>query len=464
MKKFVKLYILTILILFMGMLRVNAAPTLNFNGQKSFDPNMAGTIEIEIKTDNEDISKVSFVVESSVNKEYVTVAIASDPTVVPEKMDLTGSIIQTPTSKDGTIATLTIKNTGLSTNKLTSTLTIKNIVFTCRGLCKDGNPTIGGKNVTQSITLTASNALSSNPQLAQLTLNQGSTVFPFNVNFSSNVKKYKVYLKDTIKNVTVDYDCDGCLPVISCTNCSNPNIDTKIELAMGKNIITIDTKSADRSKSDQYQITVYRGETTDNSNYLASLTVDGYDLNEEFERSLKDFSLTVPYEVDNILVLATTEDSAAALDIKGGEMLEVGENVVIITVTSSETKDKRIYNLTVTRLEEGEEVSDTPVAPVITKKGTNWWLISGIIVASLAAVGGGGYYLWLKKFKGKGKKKPEPITDEGEIKPLEDSSEIEVHENELLDDLNITEEKVRPTVDEALADLMSTKEITLRKD
>jgi len=474
MKKLFKLYIFTLVISLLGVVNV-AAAKLEFdkNAVSTFNPNQPGTIDIYLRPEADQIERVSFTVSSSQPNSMMTLTIAADSSVKGDPIMLGNTVITALSPgaalSEGIIATLLVKNTGFSTARITSTITISNIVFTKTS----GGGTINGTNVTKNITLTTNSSQSNNPLLTQLAVVHGTTVFPFkasctssDVPFKSTTKKYKVCLKDTIKNIVLTYECDNCQVAIICENCSNPEKDNKIELKMGKNIITIKTTSADKAKNDQYEVVIYRGDTTDNSNFLTSLKVDGFTLNEEFDKKLKDFTLTVPFETNSLYVFAEPEDSAATVDIKGGEVLDVGDNVIIITVTSSETKDKRIYNLTVTRQAEDEK-EPTTTEPIIIiddgSKPTNWWLIGGIIGGAVLVIVISALAIFGKKRKNK-KQKPEKISDDGKIPLPASGTPLEVLENELRDEMNITEEKNKPTVDEALADLMSTKEIAMREE
>ncbi|MFA7064736.1 MAG: cadherin-like beta sandwich domain-containing protein, partial [Bacilli bacterium] len=316
------------------------------------------------------------------------------------------------------------------------------------------------KNITlTSTTTTTSRAKSSNAKLTSLTLSAGTLSPAFN---GSNTSYKVLNLKDTIKNVTISPKCDMCNIKIICeSGCTNYNNQNRPELIIGKNVLKIETISEDGSNNSEYDLIIYRGETTDNSTFLEELEIEDFKISEAFDKENLDYTLTVPNDTTFLNIIATPEDDAATIEIKGADDLQVGENVVTITITSSETKDKKIYNITVTRLDIDEVMTTTsPVEP--TSKNNNTLLIIIITLISLAIIATAGYFIFRKKKPKNGKK--DKIAKDGKIKMPEVKAEIEVKEDDIINDLNITVAKTKPTVDEALADLMTTKEIIFKEE
>ena len=275
--------------------------------------------------------------------------------------------------------------------------------------------------------------------------------------FSQNTKEYKIYTnKDTIQQITISpkYEQSGVSMSVECTlgctsDAATPN---KLKLIMGKNEATFTFTSEDGKNTEIYKFTIYRGETTDGSNLLADLSIEGFELNEKFDKSNLDYTLTVPYETEKLEVKATAEDENTDIQIKGADSLTVGENVITVTVTSAETSEKKIYNITVTREEfKAEEETTTEIAPVIEKqKDNNIWKIIIIIIISLLIIGLSAYFIFFKKKVKKNKKKT-------------DIDEIDVKEKDIILNNPIIDEDKEPTsVEEALADLMKTKEMEIK--
>ena len=179
---------------------------------------------------------------------------------------------------------------------------------------------------------------SSNPNFSALTISAGKLT----PSFRKDLFEYKVYnIKDTIKSVTITPTCDECAVEYECElGCTNGTVPARPTLVIGKNIVRITSLSGDGKESQEYILTIYRGETTENSKYLKTLEIDGFLLNEEFDKEMLDYTLTVPNDSTELIVLATPEDSEAKVEIRGNDNLIIGENVITITVTSAETKEK----------------------------------------------------------------------------------------------------------------------------
>lgn len=276
--------------------------------------------------------------------------------------------------------------------------------------------------------------------------------------FDKSIKDYKIYVnKDTIKQITIKPTTEqsGATYTVSCTMGCTPDssVPNKINISMGKNIAVFTFTSEDGKNTEIYKFTIYRGETTDGSNFLASLNIKGFNINEEFDKNKLDYTATVSYETESIEIDALGEDENADIQIKGNENLKVGENVITITVTSAETEEKKIYNITVTR-EEFKEQESTTTAPVIKtedKKKNNTLLIVLLIVGSTLIIGLSAYFIFF--YKKKDKKK------ESELKSEEEKKEALARE-ELLQKTFTDLEKESTSVDDALRDLMKTKEIS----
>ena len=88
--------------------------------------------------------------------------------------------------------------------------------------------------------------------------------------------------------------------------------------------------------------------TVIDSNGISSLEVEGYSLEPLFDASVLNYSLTVPYKVNKVNVNAVAVNGATVGTISGNSGLSVGENTVLIPVTT--TKDKLVtYSITINR-------------------------------------------------------------------------------------------------------------------
>lgn len=116
---------------------------------------------------------------------------------------------------------------------------------------------------------------------------------------------------------------------------------------VGENEVKIIVTGEDGS-TKEYKVIVTRQEAPTNSNYLKNLEIDKGTLTPAFEKTRLYYETTVPYEIDKIAVTATKEDSYATIINEGVYNLNVGENLIQLTVTSYDGID-RDYQIKVTR-------------------------------------------------------------------------------------------------------------------
>ncbi len=351
---------------------------------------------------------------------------------------------------DGSIISFNVTNLNKDEIDMKEDFSITNVKINDTALSEEEAAKIMPLSLTlkKQIT-TTTRALNTSAELKTFKVNYG-TIKPA---FSKDVKEYKIYIdKDTIRQVTItpEFEQTGVQMEVECTlGCSSANPLNKLNLTQGKNEATFTFTSEDGKNKNEYKFIIYRGPTTDGSNLLSSLAFEeDVKINEKFDKSNLDYTATVPFETEKLTVVATPEDANADVSIKGNDKLEVGENVITITVTSAETMEKKIYNITVTKEEEKkEEENATEVAPIIEKqepqKKNNLKLIIIIGVISTLIIALSAYFIFFYK----GKKKPSKV-----VKEDLDST---VTTNKAF----IDEEKEPTSVDDALKDLMQTKEI-----
>lgn len=465
MKKIYKSLLFAFILNIIMITNVNAA-TLSLTGSNEIKKGDKPVYDVYLGNETDVIKKISFTATvtdmngKSVTS-YIKFTIENNFLGTLSNNDLTSVITGTGEEIKGKVATINAKDFNLE--KLDED---KKIIIKLDNISiindKDEDVYNDKASIKESVMINLKKPIiettkqkSSNPNFSALTISAGKLT----PSFRKDLFEYKVYnIKDTIKSVTISPICDECVVEYECElGCTNGTVSARPTLVIGKNIVRITSLSGDGKESQEYILTIYRGETTENSKYLKTLEIDGFLLNEEFDKEMLDYTLTVPNDSTELIVLATPEDSEAKVEIRGNDKLIIGENVITITVTSAETKEKSIYNITVTRLEEGEVMPTTTKAEPI-EKSKNIWLIVLLIILGLGIIGAAAYFIFFKENKGK----KEKITDEGNIEKLdEDPSELSVKENELKEELSDIEMKQKPTVDEALADLMVTKEIVL---
>lgn len=74
--------------------------------------------------------------------------------------------------------------------------------------------------------------------------------------------------------------------------------------------------------------------STDNT--LSALSVAEGTITPEFSKDVKEYALTIPYEIVEVNVTATPTDSKATVAVEGNKELKEGENTVIVKVTAED--------------------------------------------------------------------------------------------------------------------------------
>lgn len=89
-------------------------------------------------------------------------------------------------------------------------------------------------------------------------------------------------------------------------------------------------------------------ENDPNNFYLKSLTVKNADIAPAFDKMVKEYNTTVPFETDSLEVEAVPENPKATVKISSTELKYVGKNIVKVVVLS-ESGLKRTYKIYATR-------------------------------------------------------------------------------------------------------------------
>lgn len=452
----IKKYILALFLAFVFTLNVNAA-SLSLEPESntiSEDGNIKVNIKLNLGS-GESVDKVQF--KLAYDKSLLRPALDNNSFGYAQALTNDNVFIAASDKlSSGNIGTIIISALTLPDDVSYSTKTlfqITNVEF------KNKETSTSGDSIQKEFTIrntpkTTTAALNTSAKLSGFTV-ANSTIKPA---FDKSIKDYKIYVnKDTIKQITIKPTTEqtGATFSVSCTMGCTPDssVPNKINISMGKNIAVFTFTSEDGKNTEIYKFTIYRGETTDGSNFLASLNIKGFNINEEFDKSKLDYTATVSYETESIEIDALGEDENADIQIKGNENLKVGENVITITVTSAETEEKKIYNITVTRQEFNEEENTTtsPVIKTEDKKKNNTLIIVLLIVGSTLIIGLAAYFIFF--YKKKDKKKA------SELKSEEEKKEALARE-ELLQKTFTNLENESTSVDDALMDLMKTKEIS----
>ena len=119
--------------------------------------------------------------------------------------------------------------------------------------------------------------------------------------------------------------------------------------ALGNNNkVKIKVTSEDKNHTKTYVINVTR--TIRKNAYLSELSIDEGELSPEFVKEITNYSATVDYEVNSLIIKAIAEDPNATVVGDGMVSLDVGQNVFDVVVTAENGTTTKTYRVTITRL------------------------------------------------------------------------------------------------------------------
>lgn len=454
----IKRIIIACLVSVFGIINVNAA-SLEITGVSTLKTDENGKYEIKLKdVGSDEFTQVEFEVAYDSSLIKFEGNESSDYSTTPNYSGNKAFIVSANNYKDGVIGAFNITN--LSGENATTSFVIKNIKFK-KGDVEVGTAADYSKTLTlrQGVTTTTSRPKNTSASVTSLSF-KNATMKPA---FNQSIHEYKLYTKDTIRQVTLFYTTleTGVTLKSECTvGCTvSSQSDTIIQTIQGKNEVIFKFTSEDEKNTEEYKFIIYRGETTDGSNKLAGLNIKDYNINEQFDENTLDYTASVPYEVENLEINATAADENAKVEIKGNNNLKVGENVITITVTPTDEENEiKIYNITVIREEYvSEEPTSEFVPGAIDKKdNSNIILIILIVLVSLTIIGVAAYLIFFNKKKNK-KDKLDKNVDQVDDKTEELEELPKVKETSIID--SAFEEKEPTSVEDALDDLMKTKDI-----
>ena len=454
----IKRIIIGCLVSVFGIINVNAA-SLEITGVSTLKTDENGKYEIKLKdVGSDEFTQVEFEVAYDSNLIKFEGNESSDYSTTPNYSGNKAFIVSANNYKDGVIGAFNITN--LSGENATTSFVIKNIKFK-KGDVEVGTAADYSKTLTlrQGVTTTTTRPKNTSASVTSLSF-KNATMKPA---FNQSIHEYKLYTKDTIRQVTLFYTTleTGVTLKSECTvGCTvSSQSDTIIQTIQGKNEVIFKFTSEDEKNTEEYKFIIYRGETTDGSNKLTGLNIKDYNINEQFDENTLDYTASVPYEVENLEINATAADENAKVEIKGNNNLKVGENVITITVTPTDEENEiKIYNITVIREEYvSEEPTSEFVPGAIDKKdNSNIILIILIVLVSLTIIGIAAYLIFFNKKKNK-KDKLDKNVDQVDDKTEELEELPKVKETSIID--SAFEEKEPTSVEDALDDLMKTKDI-----
>jgi hypothetical protein len=159
--------------------------------------------------------------------------------------------------------------------------------------------------------------------------------------FSSGVYAYSVSVPYNSTSITLTATATNAHATISGDTGEQP-------LTANTTTLTITVTAENGISHNDYIVTVNRS-AANNDATLSSLTLSTGDLTPAFSSTVYVYESTVPYEVTELTVNATTNNSNATINGIGLKQLAIGLNTIIVTVTAENGTTVQNYTLKITR-------------------------------------------------------------------------------------------------------------------
>jgi gliding motility-associated-like protein len=209
---------------------------------------------------------------------------------------------------------------------------------------------------TKTYNITVNRALSSNANLAGLSLSSGI----LNPVFDTNTYSYAAPVANNVSAVTVtpvSSDAGASITVNGSAVVSG-SASAGIPLSVGPNIITVFVTSQDGTATQNYTITVNRTPPSSNAG-LSNLTLNNATLTPVFATGTTAYTALVDNTIMSTTATPTTSDSSATVSVNGTPVisgtasqsipLAVGPNTLTVVVTAQDGSTTQTYTVTITR-------------------------------------------------------------------------------------------------------------------
>lgn len=191
-------------------------------------------------------------------------------------------------------------------------------------------------NQSKTYVIVVTKKASNDSSLASLSLSE--TVL--NEVFQKTEYHYTASVANSVSTVTVN------------ATASDPNAKSvtgvgPVTLKSGENTVKVVVTAEDNTTST-YTIVITRAKN--NNAYLKNLAISGgYTLDQTFDKTDENYSVTVPNAASRILVTAEAEYDHATIAGAGYVDLHTGDNLVKVIVTAEDGTTKKTYTIKVTR-------------------------------------------------------------------------------------------------------------------
>ena len=354
MKKLMKLFILTILLLF----NINVVKAADFSTSISGSTGITigGTVTVTFKANS---SAKLLGLKATLNYDTDKLELVSSSAGSGFNLTLGKSIVVDSTSgKSGLFTYATIKFKAKDNFKLgeTTTISVSNISGS------DGTKTYSGS--TSKLTLKMK---STDNTLKNLSVDSKTVA-----NFKDTTLSYKMTVENNVSKINISAVANDSKASLKGTGTKNLDVYSN----SFKIVVTSESGS-----SKTYTLTVIRkdenGYTSKRStnNTLKSLEIENYEL--DFDSSINEYALKVNNEVETLKITAIPNDTSAKVEINNPK-LEIGLNKISIKVTAEDgsvneyiinvTRSNDNPQITIDKFKETSEITTKETIEVLVKK------------------------------------------------------------------------------------------------
>ncbi len=137
---------------------------------------------------------------------------------------------------------------------------------------------------------------------------------------------------------------------------ANVKITGNTDIKEGLNTINIEVESEDKTKTETYKIYVTKTDNKElaNSN-LENLAVRQGTLEPPFQADITHYYIEIANDVSKLDILAISQNMNAEVTLEGNDELEIGDNIIIVSVTAENGTTNKKYVITAHRRSEQEE-------------------------------------------------------------------------------------------------------------
>ena len=167
-------------------------------------------------------------------------------------------------------------------------------------------------------------------------------------NFEKEINEYYLTIPNEISSIEVLAVSENPNAIVEITGNTN--------LKEGLNVITIQITSEDKTKQNTYTIYVTKTKNIELANTnLETLAIENILLNPPFNTNTTHYHIEIPYETVNLNILAIPENEKATVKVEGKENLQIGNNLIKITITAQDGFTKKIIEIEAYRRNKEEE-------------------------------------------------------------------------------------------------------------